>query len=1459
MNAITSKTGTFTVAYDQPLPEGVTIRAEGGDLYKGQSKWGAGFGVSGRTNLTGARNGTDLGYDPVTKTSEALVIDFGHNVVKAVLTLDGFKDNGYEGNERGVYQMLDADGKAIGQPVTFTAKQVAEAGGALTITAEEGFASLRLSATSYADDVYELESTTATSGGREYAVDSSDFYVKTVAVSYDDPITQPEQPVAKTAEDVAVTIDVLAGVTVPPAPSPAPSAPAPATGTGVVSFDKALPAGVTVTAAGGAVFKGATAWGSGFGVEGRTNASQGTTVELGYNPVTKASQGLTFDFGDKLVTHAEVSFAAFAAAGGEGNERGVYQLLDAQGKAMGQPVTFSASQVNAAGGKLVIDSASGFAAVKFTATSYATANHWAETTQQTVGGTTYAYDSSDYLIRGISYDYKSGGTTPTEPAKPVVTATNGENGTVKVNADGTLTYTPKADWHGEDKFTATIKNADGTVTERVVTVTVDPVNDAPVAKADAASTAFGKPVVMTVLANDSDVDGDTLTIKSLGAAANGTVVKNADGTVTYTPKAGFSGTDSFTYVTTDGNGGEATAKATVTVAADPSKPNPVATADSATTSKGQAVTIDVLANDTAADGSSGGGASGSGVLSWDKALPAGVSVTASGGTLFKGATSWGSGFGVEGRTNGSQMATQELGYNPTTKASEGLKVAFGKTVTEASVEFSAFSGGEGERGTYQLLDAQGKAIGSPVTFTAAQVAANGGKLAITSAGFAAIEFKATTYEKDPGGLQTKTMAVGGTTYATDSSDYFVKSIAYTYSEGTAAGLKVVSVTNGAHGTAKVNGDGTVDYIPNDAYVGKDSFSYTIQDANGQKATGQVSVDVSDINRPVVLVNDAATVAKGQTSVKVNVLGNDDIPDGGAAVTIATDAAHGSVKVNADGTVTYTKDAGFSGADSFIYKVTDANGSTGTATVKMTVEADATTPDYGDDVVYMKPGDNLQAIVNAHPEGTTFVLKAGVYKQAQITPKNFQTFIGEDGAIMDGSVDIKGWTQSNGYWVADGFPPPAYNHGEGRDGMARYREDLYVNDKPYLRVGSLGDVGAGEFYYSNGKVYIKDNPTGKVTYASKVGSAFEGGTTQGVTIENLTLTHYATMAQHGAVEGHTTKNWTLIDVNATWNHAAGVMAGDGMKIIGGNFSNNGQLGIHAHDTTGLYIDGIVAKGNNWAGFEHWWEAGGVKILTSDNVTVKNSQFVENQGTGLWFDWDNRNVVVENNVMTKNQGMGLQYEASREALIKGNVLTYNNQDGYKVGYWGSDLIIQNSSKVEAVGNHIVSDIGQGLGMVYDQRGGGSYGPHYTLDNTVHGNTIVMLSAGQNGFAAGADTDLMYAGSNKWDGNTYIAKSPQDLQFTWNGKWFTADWLSGNPIEKSGKFTYVPNPESYAHTGFLKAVDGGAAASANGLDLLMADDASVAATADDAGHGDLNMIGLGAETTDATHPQSDDGSLF
>ena len=77
-------------------------------------------------------------------------------------------------------------------------------------------------------------------------------------------------------------------------------------------------------------------------------------------------------------------------------------------------------------------------------------------------------------------------------------------------------------------------------------ITVVPVNDPPVAVNDSATTKKGTAVTINVVSNDSDPDGDTLTVQSVTQSANGTVVKNANSTLTFTPKNGFTGTASFT-------------------------------------------------------------------------------------------------------------------------------------------------------------------------------------------------------------------------------------------------------------------------------------------------------------------------------------------------------------------------------------------------------------------------------------------------------------------------------------------------------------------------------------------------------------------------------------------------------------------------------------------------------------------------------------------------------------------------------------------------------------------------------------------------------------------------------------------------------------------------------------------------------------------------------------------------
>ena len=180
----------------------------------------------------------------------------------------------------------------------------------------------------------------------------------------------------------------------------------------------------------------------------------------------------------------------------------------------------------------------------------------------------------------------------------LVSAGTGSHGTVTTGA-GTATYTPESDFNGVDAFRYTITDSRGGFATGFVTVTVAPVNDAPQPTADAGGTPQGVPVTIDVLANDTDPDGDPLSVTVVSDPAKGAAADNGDGTVTYSPAPGFVGVDSFLYTVSDPGG--ATAVASVTVNVSFSNGPPVAIDDSTSTA-GNPVTVNVLANDTDPDG-----------------------------------------------------------------------------------------------------------------------------------------------------------------------------------------------------------------------------------------------------------------------------------------------------------------------------------------------------------------------------------------------------------------------------------------------------------------------------------------------------------------------------------------------------------------------------------------------------------------------------------------------------------------------------------------------------------------------------------------------------------------------------------------------------------------------------------------------------------------------------------------
>jgi hypothetical protein len=140
------------------------------------------------------------------------------------------------------------------------------------------------------------------------------------------------------------------------------------------------------------------------------------------------------------------------------------------------------------------------------------------------------------------------------------------SGTVQLSGDQVV-YSPNDGFSGTDTFIYSVADPDGVSAQAIVTVTVTPKpNGSPEAAADESIKTYkNKPVTITILANDSDPDGDPLTISSVSNPSNGTVTVNPDQTITYIANSTYAGNDSFTYTISDGKGGMATGTVTVEV------------------------------------------------------------------------------------------------------------------------------------------------------------------------------------------------------------------------------------------------------------------------------------------------------------------------------------------------------------------------------------------------------------------------------------------------------------------------------------------------------------------------------------------------------------------------------------------------------------------------------------------------------------------------------------------------------------------------------------------------------------------------------------------------------------------------------------------------------------------------------------------------------------------------------
>jgi Right handed beta helix region len=243
------------------------------------------------------------------------------------------------------------------------------------------------------------------------------------------------------------------------------------------------------------------------------------------------------------------------------------------------------------------------------------------------------------------------------------------------------------------------------------------------------------------------------------------------------------------------------------------------------------------------------------------------------------------------------------------------------------------------------------------------------------------------------------------------------------------------------------------------------------------------------------------------------------------------------------------------------------------------------------------------------------------------------------------------------------------------------------------------------------------------------TAFSGGATD-VTLDSVTVRDYAPARQGAAIqpESHAS-GWVVRNVSALHNGWAGLLVADGMRILGGHYNDNDQLGIGGNAATGILLDGLDGDPGTFDGPElarnHTlhasceWEAGGMKWDVGQ-VTIRNAYVHDNDCRGLWADINAHGAVIEHNLIQDNLAEGIYYEISQDAVIRYNQVHGNGVRGAKGWYWDGGITAASSSDVEVYGNRLSGNYNGITGTQQDRPD--STPPAHLLDGFhVHDNLI------------------------------------------------------------------------------------------------------------------------------------------
>ncbi|HIF5942165.1 TPA: tandem-95 repeat protein, partial [Vibrio parahaemolyticus] len=517
------------------------------------------------------------------------------------------------------------------------------------------------------------------------------------------------------------------------------------------------------------------------------------------------------------------------------------------------------------------------------------------------------------------------------------------NGTLVDNGDGTWTFTPQIDDDTEVSFTFDIIDDEDLVVSGSANLDILPINDAPNAENDVITTEEDTAVTIDVLVNDSDVEGDVLSIQSASVPSEQGSVDIVGGKLVFTPVENFNGEATITYIVTDG---DLTDEAKVTVTVTPVNDSPVAVDDTVSTQEDTVVTIDVLPNDSDVDGDK------LSIQSASVPEAQGKVEIVEGKLVFTPAENFNGDAEITYTVTDGQLTDEAkvtVTVNPVNDAPI-IKVDAVESITEDAVNTDTVVATITVRDTDTPEDQLTVSlennsngyfvlVGNEVKLTQAGVdAVNNDELNLkdlTISASVSDGVNPTANGSDSlivnrvNDAPTVENAIAGQVLSEDFDAYTID-LNEVFKDSDSSLEFSVSGNNSIQ-ISIVNGVATI--TPTADWNGKETITFTAKDPSGESVSQTVDFTVA----PVVDIEaDSADVVEDTPTI-IKVLGNDTFEGKDKVVSLDAENGpkNGTVIVNNDGTVTYTPDDNYVGKDTFTYVVTSGGVSEST-TVEVNV-------------------------------------------------------------------------------------------------------------------------------------------------------------------------------------------------------------------------------------------------------------------------------------------------------------------------------------------------------------------------------------------------------------------------------------------------------------------------------------------------------------------------------------------